>query len=231
MTVVAIIPARGGSKRIPRKNIKPFAGKPMIAHSITAAKASGVFDRIVVSTDDREISEVAVAWGAEVPFMRPAELANDFASTEDVLVHDLLALGAGKGQIQYACCLYATAPMVQPGDIKRGFEIIRTSNAATAFTVTSFDYPIFRALRMNSKTRLEMVWPEHLNTRSQDLPEVMHDAGQFYWMNVKKFLTEKQLFSCDAAPISIPRWRVQDIDTEDDWIRAENMFRALGGSP
>ena len=227
MTSIAIIPARGGSKRIPRKNIKLFAGKPMVAHSILAAQKSGVFDRIVVSTDDDEIMKIASEWGAETPFRRPIDLSNDFASTEDVLVHDLRALGAQGSRIDFACCIYATAPLIQYEDLQRGFSLLQDFGATTAFAVTSFDYPIFRALNKNDQGRLGMVWPEYLNSRSQDLPEVFHDAGQFYWMNVAKFLDEKQLFSVNAVPVPIPRWRVQDIDTLEDWTRAEKLFQLI----
>ena len=227
MNVVALIPARGGSKRIPRKNILPFAGKPMIAHSIAAARASGLFDRVIVSTDDAEISRIAAEWGAETPFTRPVELANDLATTDDVVLHALKWLEAHQVPVDYACCLYATAPFVRADDLKRGFDIIRQQKATTAFSVTTFAHPILRALRVNARGRVEMFWPEHRTARSQDLPEALHDAGQFYWLNALLYAKERKLFSEDAAPVPLPRWRVQDIDTPEDWERAELIHRAL----
>jgi pseudaminic acid cytidylyltransferase len=228
MKPVAIIPARGGSKRIPGKNIRPFCGKPMIAYSIEAARASGVFGRILVSTDDAAIAAVARAHGGEVPFVRPEALSNDEAGTEPVLVHALEWLKARGEMPDEACCLYATVPFVSAADLAAGLETLRSTGATSAFAVTTFEYPIFRALRLESG-RLGMLWPEYLDVRSQNLPEAWHDAGQFYWVNAAKFLIEQQLFSRDSVPVRIPRWRVQDIDTEEDWRRAELMFRALQG--
>jgi pseudaminic acid cytidylyltransferase len=228
MSTIAIIPARGGSKRIPRKNIRLFAGKPMIAYSIEAARESGVFDRIVVSTDDDEIASVAKNYGAEVPFCRPAQLADEHASTEDVLVHALEALAEYGENFEHACCIYATVPFLAAEDLVAGLDALRQAHATTAFAVTTYEYPVFRALSLRQDGRLAMIWPEHRDARSQDLPEAWHDAGQFYWVNVLKFLTERQLFSCDSIPVKIPRWRVQDIDTPEDWRRAEVMFEALG---
>jgi N-acylneuraminate cytidylyltransferase len=230
MNTVAIIPARGGSKRIPGKNIKIFAGYPMISYSITAARESGVFNRIIVSTDDDEIANVARSCGAEVPFRRPAHLADDRASTEDVLVNALETLRENGETFEHACCIYATAPFIDAKDLPTGFDALRRANATTAFAVTTFEYPIFRAFRIRPDGRLEMLWPEHRDARSQELPEACHDAGQFYWLDVKKFLVERQLFSADSVPVHIPRWRVQDIDTPEDWRRAEMMFKAAGRS-
>jgi pseudaminic acid cytidylyltransferase len=227
MTTICIIPARGGSKRIPRKNIRMFAGKPMIAHSILAARESGVFDRIVVTTDDQEIMQVAREWGAEVPFVRPPELSNDHAGTDAVVIHSLKWMEQNGQACDYACCLYATAPFARAVYIRQGIELLKKSGAISAFSVTSFPYPIFRALKVTDQDRLEMFWPEHRLTRSQDLPEAYHDAGQFYWMNVQKYLVEGRLFSSDSIPVRLPRHLVQDIDTDEDWVRAELMFKAL----
>jgi pseudaminic acid cytidylyltransferase len=221
--VICIIPARGGSKRIPEKNIRDFCGKPMIAYSIAAAKASGVFDRIVVSTDSAGIAAVAKEYGAEVPFVRPAELSDDFATTDDVLIHALQQLHAA----ECACCLYATAPFVQPEYLRQGFAALKKSGATSAFTVTTFPFPIYRGLKINDRGALEMLWPEHRTTRSQDLPEIYHDAGQFYWFDVRKFLKTPVMFAPDSVPIILPRHLVQDIDTPEDWTRAERMFQAL----
>jgi pseudaminic acid cytidylyltransferase len=224
---IAIIPARGGSKRIPHKNVKAFAGAPMISYPITAARESGLFDRIIVSTDSEEIADTALRYGAEVPFRRPAELSDDHTATAPVLVHALRWLADRGYRAQTACCIYATAPFVRAEDLRRGYDELVGSGATTAFTVTSFAFPIFRALRVNAQGALEMFWPEHRLTRSQDLPEAYHDAGQFYWFDVARFLRDPNLYSRDARPILLPRHLVQDIDTLEDWETAEHMYSAL----
>lgn len=225
MDSVCIIPARGGSKRIPRKNIRTFHGKPMIAWSIEAASAACVFERIVVSTEDDEVAEISRTLGAEVPFKRPMDIADDFAGTDEVFKHALSVLGVKDGS---ACCLYATAPLVRAEDLRKGFDLIRDKGCASAFSVVKYAYPIYRAMKVNDAGRLEMLWPEHRDTRSQDLPEVWHDAGQFYWVDVDKYLPEGRLFGPDACPVELPTWRVQDIDTEEDWLRAEQLFETIG---
>jgi pseudaminic acid cytidylyltransferase len=227
MNIVAIIPARGGSKRIPKKNIKPFAGQSIIAYSIKAAEESNLFNRIIVSTDSKEIAEIAKSYGAEVPFMRPAELADDFAGTAPVLIHALNWLNEHGCYSKYFCCIYAAAPFIRSEDIKKGFHLLRQKNAVTAFSVTTFPYPILRGLRIEENGRLKMFWPEHKKSRSNDLPEAYHDAGQFYWASTERFLKEKTLFSSDAVPIILPRYLVQDIDTPEDWKTAEKMYLAL----
>lgn len=227
MSKVAIIPARGGSKRIPHKNIKPFAGKPIIGYSIEAAKASGLFDRIIVSTDDREIAVVAESFGAEVPFIRPAELANDFEGTNTVVRHCLQWLEANDRAARYACCIYATAPFIQIEDLCRGFELLLKSGNEYAFSVTSFPYPIQRALRITLEGCIDPLWSENIMLRSQDLEEVYHDAGQFYWGRTEAFCNEVPLFSLASVPVILPRHRVQDIDTPEDWVRAELMHAAI----
>lgn len=224
---LAIIPARGGSKRIPRKNIKSFCGKPMIAWSIEAARLAGCFDRIIVSTDDTEIADVASSHGAEVPFMRPPELSDDHTGTIPVIAHAVDWLNRSAGPIGFACCLYATAPFVQAEDLQRGFEVLKSSGADYAFSVTSYAFPIQRAIRITTDQRVEMFSPEHFNTRSQDLEEAFHDAGQFYWGRAAAWLAGKSLFSRDAAPVLLSRHRVQDIDTPEDWERAEWLFKAM----
>lgn len=225
---IAVIPARGGSKRIPRKNIKPFCGKPMIAWSIEAAKASGLFDRIIVSTDDVEIAEVARKWGAEVPFMRPAELSNDYAATTEVIAHATRwALDRG-ADVEAVCCIYATAPFVQTEDIKRGWDALNSGDWDYAFTVTDFAAPIFRAFKQTDEGGVEMFFPQYFGTRSQDLPVALHDAGQFYWGRPNAWLEGKRIFGQHSAPVIIPRWRVQDIDNWDDWNRAEFIFKHMG---
>ena len=227
MSTAVIIPARGGSKRIPGKNIRMFAGKPMIVHSIDAAKSSGLFDVILVSTDDPEVMEIAKSHGAEAPFCRPAELSSDHATTDSVIQHALGWLAEARELPEYACCLYATAPFVCAEDLCRGCEILRRQQAVTAFSVTTFPYSIFRALKVNDHGFVEMFWPENRLKRSQDLPEALHDAGQFYWLHVARYLTTPRLISDQSAPVPLPRFRVQDIDTEEDWRRAELMFCAI----
>lgn len=218
---IAIIPARGGSKRIPRKNIKSFNGKPMIAWSIEAAKTSGLFERIIVSTDDIEIAEIAKQWGAEVPFMRPAELSNDYTGSTEVIAHATQwALDQGFN-LEAVCCIYATAPFVQADDLKRGLTALKSGDWAYAFSVTDFAAPIFRSFHEHEDGGVEMFFPEYFSTRSQDLPIALHDAGQFYWGWPDAWLTDKRIFDKHSTPIVIPRWRVQDIDTPYDWLRAE----------
>lgn len=224
---LAVIPARGGSKRIPRKNIKPFCGKPMIAWSIEAALASGCFDAVTVSTDDAEIAEVARHYGADVPFMRPAELSDDYAGTVPVLRHATEWFIANGQAPEQVCCIYATAPFVTGEDIRRGLDALSNNDCDYAFSVTSYAFPIQRAIRITPADRVEMFNPEHFNTRSQDLEEAYHDAGQFYWGRVSAWLEGKILFGTYAVPVKLPRHRVQDIDTPEDWERAEWLFKAM----
>jgi pseudaminic acid cytidylyltransferase len=222
---LAIIPARGGSKRIPRKNIKPFGGQPMLAWSLDAAQQSGCFDRILVSTDDPEIAEVAKAHGAEVPFVRPPELSDDQTGTIPVIIHAINWQNSqGKQCVTQACCIYATAPFLRAQDLQRGLEALESSGADYAFSVTSYAFPIQRAIRITPDQRVSMFQPEHFNTRSQDLEDAWHDAGQFYWGKAKAWLAGLPLFSECSTPLALPRHRVQDIDTPDDWARAELMF-------
>lgn len=226
---IAVIPARGGSKRIPRKNIKPFCGKPMIAWSIEAAKSSGLFEHIIVSTDDAEIAEVAKQWGAEVPFMRPEELSNDHAGTTPVIAHATQwALDQGF-DVTAVCCLYATAPFVQIDDLKSGWEELNSGDWDYAFTATDFAAPIFRSFKQTAEGGVEMFFPEHFTTRSQDLPVALHDAGQFYWGRTAAWLEDRRIFDRRSKPVMIPRWRVQDIDTPDDWERAEILAPVIMG--
>jgi pseudaminic acid cytidylyltransferase len=225
---LAIIPARGGSRRIPGKNIKNFAGKPIIAYSIEAAKASQVFDRIIVSTDSDEIAEVALTYGAEIPFKRPPELSDDHTPTAPVIAHAIHWFRDRGHFPEFACCIYATAPFVGPEFIKEGYEIIvKHHNVTSVFSVTTFPFPIFRSLRITEKGTLAMFWPEYEMTRSQDLPEAYHDAGQFYWLKVDSFLKSGKIYTSDAMPVILPRYLVQDIDTSEDWLTAERMFKAL----
>lgn len=224
---LAVIPARGGSKRIPRKNIKLFCGKPMITWSIEAALQSGCFDQIVVSTDDAEIAEVARQCGAQVPFMRPVELSDDHTGTTAVIAHAINWFAAQGQTPAQVCCLYATAPFVSIDDLRRGLAVLTETGSDYAFSVTSYAFPIQRAIRINETGRVEMFNSGHFNTRSQDLEEAYHDAGQFYWGRADAWLQGRMIFSPAAAPVMLPRHRVQDIDTPEDWTRAEWMFKAL----
>ena len=224
---VCIIPARGGSKRIPRKNIKEFCGKPMIAWSIEAALKSGCFDRVIVSTDDQEIASVAKKYGAEVPFMRPAKLSDDYAGTIPVIKQAIEWLNKNEQAPNLVCCLYATAPFVSAEDIQQGLKQLEQTQASYAFTVTSYAFPIQRAIKITATNHVEMFASEHFNTRSQDLEEAYHDAGQFYWGTAEAWTTEKVIFGTESTPVILPRHRVQDIDTPEDWDRAEWLFKAM----
>lgn len=223
---LAVIPARGGSKRIPRKNIKEFCGKPMIVWSIEAALQSACFDHVIVSTDDAEIAAVAKQHGAQVPFVRPAELSDDHTGTTAVMAHAINWFAAQSQPATQVCCLYATAPFVRPDDLRRGLTVLNATESDYAFSVTSYAFPIQRAIRINQSGRVEMLNPEHFNTRSQDLEEAFHDAGQFYWGRAEAWQQGQIIFSPASAPVMLPRHRVQDIDTHEDWVRAEWLFRA-----
>lgn len=225
---VAIIPARGGSKRIPRKNIKPFHGKPMLAYSIAAAQACGEFGRIIVSTDDDEIAQLARSLGAEVPFIRPLLLSDDHTTTIAVIQHAIQSLLEQGQAIDVVCCIYATAPFVQAQYLSQGCRLLESNSAASyAFSVTSFAFPVQRAVQIMSNGRIDALYPEFRNTRSQDLPEAFHDAGQFYWGRTQAWLRGDVIFSPLSLPIILPRYLVQDIDTLEDWRRAEYMYAAM----
>ena len=224
---VAIIPARGGSKRIPRKNIKPFCGKPMLAYAIETAFASQLFDKVIVSTDDPEIATLAQEYGAETPFVRPVELANDFANTNDVIKHAIEWFLEQGETVTMACCIYATTPFLKTEYLVSGYEQLIQKDSSFAFSVTSFPFPVQRAIRITEGGLVEAVWPENIFKRSQDLEEIYHDAGQFYWGKVDAFLEERVVFSKESVPIILPRYLVQDIDTPEDWDRATYMYKAM----
>lgn len=224
---LAVIPARGGSKRIPRKNIRPFAGLPIIGHSIRAALSCSLFDEVIVSTDDDEIAAVARSLGASVPFMRPPALADDYTGTNAVVRHALGWYGQAGRPVQYACCIYATAPFVQPRFLREGFRLLADTGRDFAFSVTSFGFPVQRALALLADGSVTPMHPEHAATRSQDLPHAYHDAGQFYWGRARAFLDDIPLFSAASMAVVLPQHMVQDIDTLEDWTRAEFMYEAL----
>jgi pseudaminic acid cytidylyltransferase len=220
---IAVIPARGGSKRIPRKNIRKFCGRPMIAWSISAALEAGIFDRVIVSTDDVEIADVAKVEGAEVPFMRPPDLADDMTATVPVIAHALTQMEG----VSTLCCLYATAPFVDAADLVKGARLLEDGEADYVMPVASYAFPIQRAVKINDDGRVQMFSPEFGQTRSQDLVEAYHDAGQFYFGRAEAWRAGKAIIGPDAQPLILPRHRVQDIDTPEDWARAELMFKAL----
>jgi pseudaminic acid cytidylyltransferase len=224
---VAMIPARGGSKRIPRKNIKLFHGKPIIAYSIETAIESGLFDAIIVSTDDEEIAEVSRRYGASTPFPRPDELADDHSTTLDVIRHTINWYSAQGQEIESLCCIYATAPFLRESDLIDGHKAVSEDNYNYAFAATEFSFPIQRAMKISKQGGVKMFYPEYLLTRSQDLEKSYHDAGQFYWGSPRAFLDDEPIFSESSKPILLPQYLVQDIDTLEDWKRAELMFQAL----
>lgn len=227
---IAIIPARGGSKRIPRKNIKDFNGKPIIAYSIEAALASGCFDKVIVSTDDAEIAEVAEQYGAEVPFMRPADVSDDFATTADVLLHAIDWYEEQSQSIEYLCCIYATAPFIDVNDIRNTYKLLLESPSADyCFPVCEFPFPIQRGVKLIQGQRVEMFQPEHFNTRSQDLEVGYHDVGQFYWGKPSAYRQKTPMFSDKAIAYPISRKRVVDLDTPEDWDFALLLSQALKG--
>ena len=224
---ICIIPARGGSKRIPRKNIKVFNGKKMILYSIKAAILSGCFDKVIVSTDDEEIARIAKENGANVPFMRPSDLSGDYVATRPVINHAIDWLEERGFNIDNVCCLYATAPFIQAYDIKTAYKNLINSNADFCFSVTSFSFPIQRAIMLTENDRVKMFNEKYMKTRSQDLVEAFHDAGQFYWGKAEAFKLEKPMFSECATPYILQRHLVQDIDTKEDWDRAELMHKVV----
>jgi len=223
---IAIIPARGGSKRIPRKNIKFFHAKPLIAYSIQVALESNLFDKVIVSTDDEEIASIAKEYGAEVPFVRPKELSDDFTGTDDVISHAIEYLKEHGEEFEYVCTIYATAPLLQKEYIIEGFKKLKKSDAINAFSSTSMPFPIQRTFMIDDNGRSKMFMPEHYMTRSQDLEEAYQDAGQFYWSKLNK-ISNEIMFGKDSIPVIIPRYMVQDIDTLEDWKRAELMYEVL----
>lgn len=228
MDILAIITARGGSKRIPRKNIKEFCGKPIIAYSIEAAIKSGCFKTVMCSTDDEEIAEIAKKYGAEVPFYRSPETSNDFATTADVLKEVITEYEKRGIVYDYFCCLYPTAPFVNPEKIRSGFDLMVRENASGAIPVVQFSYPIQRALKIDNE-RISMLHPEHLRSRSQDLIKTYHDAGQYYWYNVSAFKKEQNIMMLNPVAIITPEEEVQDIDTLEDWKLAEVKYALLNG--
>jgi pseudaminic acid cytidylyltransferase len=225
---LAIIPARGGSKRIPRKNIRDFLGKPCIAWSIEAALSSELFSQVIVSTDDPDIAQIAKRHGAAVPFLRPDNLADDHTGTSAVVAHAIRLVSETGNCPEFVCCIYATAPFVTKDNLRRGFQILNSSGANFAFSVSPFDSPIQRGFSVTESKRIKMLYEQHMETRSQDLAPVYHDAGQFYWGRKAAWLDPGiRLFSEQSSPIILPSYQVQDIDTEEDWILAEIKMEVM----
>lgn len=224
---IALIPARGGSKRIPGKNIRPFRGRPMIAWSLKAAADAGIFEHVVVSTDDEAIAAVARAEGATSVLERPTPISGDRTPLADV-IPDALTQWAREGiEPTRICLLLATAPFVTGSDLVAGRDALLETRAPSAFAVTTFPFPIDRALLRAEDGSVTMRWPQHELTPSQALPEGWHDAGWFYWLDVAAFRETGRLYAAGAQGVAVPRHRVQDIDTEEDWTRAELMHRVL----
>ncbi|WP_276496161.1 pseudaminic acid cytidylyltransferase [Pontibacter litorisediminis] len=226
MSRLAIIPARGGSKRIPRKNIRNFLGRPILAYSIEAALSSGLFEEVMVSTDDEEIAQVARERGASVPFLRGTEASTDFATTAQVLEEVLSKYKERGKSFHEACCLYPTAPFITGDTLRKGYSMLTEDGFDTVFPVLRYSYPIWRSLKVEHGKAV-LNWPEHLNSRSQDLPAAFHDAGQFYWFRVDRFLESKRLFTPNSGVVELSELEAQDIDSETDWKLAELKFKLL----
>lgn len=223
---LALITARGGSKRIPRKNIKNFLGSPIIKYSIDAALKAGCFTEVMVSTDDEEIAALAISLGAKVPFMRSNENSNDFATTAEVITEVLEMYKKAGQHFDYACCIYPTAPFVTDFKLQQAYKMLIEKNAETVVPVVSFGFPILRSLKIENGL-IKMNWPEYISTRSQDLAPAYHDSGQFYFIKTDLFLKNKKLFSENSVGYEMPESEVQDIDTEEDWKVAEIKYTFL----
>ena len=224
---VAVIPARGGSKRIPRKNIRPFGGRPMLAWPLATALECGLFARVIVSTDNPELAQVARELGAEVPFTRPADLADDHSGTGAVMAHAARWL-QDQGELPpVLCCIYPTAPFLAGEDLKRGLELLLAGDWSYVISATTYCAPVYRGFQQRVDGGLEMLFAQHAASRSQDLPQVLHDAAQFYWGRAEAWLQQRPGLAADSTAVLVPRWRVQDIDDEEDWRRAELMAPAI----
>jgi pseudaminic acid cytidylyltransferase len=224
---IAVIPARGGSKRVPKKNYRNFCGQPMLSWCVSAALASEMFDHVIVSTDSDEITKLAQKYGASVPFKRPANLSGDFVSTRPVVNHAIEKASELFGEISFVCCIYPTSPFLAPSTIRASGEALINKSLDFVFSCASYRYPIQRALRINEAKTVEMLWPENRSKRSQDLEETFHDAGQFYWGRAEAFLRNQHTFGANSLPWILPAHLVHDIDTQEDWDRAELIFKTL----
>ena len=223
---LCVIPARGGSKRIPRKNLREFCGKPMIRWAIDSAFASGLFEKVIVSTDDDEIAQIALAANAEVPFLRPSELADDITPTAPVIAHAIQACQEISWPIDYACCIYPCVPFLQVRDLISSFSLMQEKKASFSYVVTEYPHPTQRAMYRSSTGKMNFVFPSHELTRTQDLEKTYHDAGQFYWGTVNAWKNDMMMHTSGLGYV-IPSWRVVDIDNDEDWHRAELMYKAM----
>lgn len=222
--IIAVIPARGGSKRIPNKNIREFHDKPIIGWSIEAAIEAGCFDRVIVSTDSEQISEIAKKFGAEVPFIRNQDLADDYTPTLSVISDSIQRLDC---DVDYACCIYPTSPFIKIENLTKGLELIQSGKFEYVFTASSYSFPIERSFSFNKMDGLKMIFPKKEKVRSQDLQDIFHDAGQFYWGKANNWKNLTPIFSKNSLPLILPRGEVVDIDTEEDWEEAEIKFKLL----
>jgi len=222
---IAVIPARGGSKRIPRKNIKNFCGKPMIAWAVSVAKESGLFDRVIVSTDDTEVANIARDYGAETPFIRPEGLSDDLTPTVPVISHAVKSCLDMGWTVDYVCCIYPCTPFLQVDDLVASFDLLNERDADFVYPITEYAHPIQRAMRYLPTGEMQFFSPQFELTRTQDLEMAYHDAGQFYWGKSSAWLEQKKMHSAGLG-MPIPNWRVVDIDSPDDWIRAERLYKA-----
>jgi pseudaminic acid cytidylyltransferase len=221
---IAIIPARGGSKRIPRKNIKDFSGKPMIAWAILEAQKSQLFDHIIVSTDDDEIKQISEQHGATVPFIRPLNISDDNTPTVPVISHAVKEIDRLYQHVDYACCIYPCSPLLLAADLVDAYNLLKSSGKNFVYPVVEYPHSIFRSMRQSKEGKMEFIYPEYELTRTQDLEEAFHDSGQFYWGKAEAWRELKKMHS-DGIGMRIPAYRVVDIDTEDDWKRAELYFK------
>lgn len=222
--IVAIIPARGGSKRIPRKNIRDFGGKPMISWTIREAQKSQLFDHIIVSTDDDEIKKISEQHGAIVPFVRPANISDDNTPTVPVISHAIKEIDSSHGHVDYACCIYPCSPLLKDYDLIKSFNMLKSTGENFVYPIVEYPHPIYRSMKQSKDGRMQFIYPEYELTRTQDLEEAFHDAGQFYWGRADAWRKQKKMHS-DGIGMQIPSYRVVDIDTEDDWKRAELYFK------
>lgn len=223
---LCVIPARGGSKRIPRKNIKSFLGKPIIAYSIETALKSGLFDEVMVSTDDKEIAETAKKYGATIPFYRSGKNSDDYATTAEVIHEVVNCYGEMGIEFKRICCLYPTSPLVEVEDLSAGLDLMNKKDFYTVFSIVKFSYPIWRGLEMKNGF-IKMIWPDNQKKRSQDLKDSFHDAGQWYWINISHFIKNPELFTDQSGSIELSELKVQDIDNHEDWLLAELKYKAL----
>lgn len=223
---ICVIPARGGSKRIPRKNIRDFCGKPMIAWAIECAHNSNLFQKVIVSTDDRDIADIASAAGAEIPFIRPAALADDFTPTVPVIAHAVEACEKMGWSVEYACCIYPCVPFLKASDLVDAFELMQKNDHLFSYPVIEYSHPIQRAMRRLPSGQMQFLHPEHETDRTQDLERTYHDAGQFYWGKASAWKARMKMHTAGVGLI-VPSWRFVDVDNEDDWKRGELLHEAL----